>query len=90
MRATLIPLALALGLLMGCQSGRDANQRRIERQLHHLERQLQGLTDDQRLSAAERQRRMDQLGREIHRLLETLARSVEAEIKSDPGTDDRK
>lgn len=80
MRAVLALTALLLFAFAGCQSGPEANQRRLERQLHRLEQQVQGLTDDQRLSAAERQRRLQQLSREIARLLETLAETVESEI----------
>ena len=80
MRAALAVTALLLVASAGCQSGPEANRRRLERQLHRLEQQVQGLTDDQRLSAAERQRRLEQLSREIGRLLETLAETAESEI----------
>lgn len=80
MRAALAVTALVLVAFAGCQSGPEANRRRLERQLHRLEQQVQGLTDDQRLSAAERQCRGEQLSREIGRLLETLAETAESEI----------
>lgn len=83
MRADVVVMALFLVASAGCQTGREANQQRLERQLHRLERQVQGLTDDPRLSAAERQRRLDQLSREIRRLLETLAETVETEMKAE-------
>jgi len=90
MRATVIVTALILVTSVGCQSGPEANQRRLERQLHSLERQLQGLTNYQRLSAGERQRRVEQLSREIRRLLDTLAKSAEAEIKAEVDAAGRK
>ena len=83
MRVAVVVTALLFVASAGCQTGREASQRRLERQLHRLERQVQSLTDDQRLSAAERQRRLDQLSREIGRLLETLAETVESELKAE-------